>query len=170
MATNKMFQAAVYINGSNYMGLVAEADIPGPTASTTEHSTISTLGGINLPTGFDAMEARLGWAAMDETIDRYASDVLSVHDFQIRSQIEKYGNGPKQVSKVVYFMRGRFRNIPNANFTAKADVESESAIDVLYIRKEIAGKVMFEFDPVNYIYKVNGVDMLAELRTNLGLS
>ncbi len=91
---NKMYEARVYINGNNFLGLVEEADIPGLTASVVAHETIGTSGSFNIPTGFDAMEARFKWKGWDKTIFQYAADTLSVFDIQVRSNIEKYSGTP----------------------------------------------------------------------------
>lgn len=170
MYTKKIFQAAVYINGDTFMGLTEEVDVPAPTATTSAHETISSLGTVNLPTGFDAMEGRIKWKGLDKSMFKYVANPYDTFDIQVYFNIEGYTDAPIKTNESgIAFMKVRFRNAPNLNFSPKSDTESESAFDVLYIRMEMGGRSMYEFDPVNYIHKVNGVDILGPIRANLGM-
>lgn len=166
----KVFQATVFINGVSAVEKVEEADIPVPTATTATHETISSLGSVDLATGFDAMMARFKWKGVNEELETIISNPYAEASIQVRFNIEKYGDGPL-VTDVpgVYFLRGRFKSGAPSGFTAKSDVDSESEFNVTYIRKEIGGRSILEFDPINGIHKVNGQDVRAQKRANLGL-
>lgn len=170
-ATNKIFQANVYIRALNFQGLVEEFDAPGLTSTRVEHSTVSGLGTLNLHSGFDLLEARFKWKAKSKQISQIVSDVFRQYDVQVRYILVEYAGTTQATKKaVIVFMKGRWRNTPNGNLSPKSDLESESMFDVDYIREEIDGETTLEFDPANYIYKVNGVDMLADERAILGIS
>ena len=170
MATNKVFQAQLYLETNKLAGLVASAKIPAPTATREAHDTISSLGTIMLNAGFEAMEGSFEWKGMDAVIERYTADVNTIWNAQLYFNIEQYAGTTNKVDiPGIYHMRLQFRNPPNADFGAKTDVEGESAFDVHYIRKVIDGVDMYEYDPVNFIYKVRGVDQNPKLRANLGM-
>lgn len=170
MAVNKIYQAALHINGDGFINMVDEADVPLPTATVTAHQTMSSLGDINLFTGFEPLEGRIKWNGPDETVAGYTSDVLNLYLLQFYYQIERYtGNPQRTTSSGLYVLKVRFRGAPNANFTPKANVDSETQFDAVYVRHVIDGVEQLEYDPANYIYKVRGVDMLADLKRNLGI-
>lgn len=170
MESNKVYLASVFIRAKGFLGLVEEADIPGPTASMVEHTTIGSIGTLNFFTGFELMEGRFKWKGTSKTIELFAANPFQQHDVQVRSVIQEAAGTTGMVKKkCVVFMKVRPRNAANSNFAPKTDVESETEFDVDYIRKEIDNEVMYEFDPLNFIYKVGGVDMLAEDRAILGL-
>lgn len=169
--TNKVFQTAVFINAIGYAGLIEESDIPGPTATMVEHKTITSVGTQNFMVGFDLMEGRLKWVGKSAKVERVAANPFKTHDMQVRSAIERISpTGVRTIGKEVIFLKARFRNAPNSNSAPGALVDSESAIDIDYIRKEIDGVAVYEFDPNAFIYKVEGVDQLADVRNALGLT
>lgn len=47
--------------------------------------------------------------------------------------------------------------------------EYQHTVKVDYIEVSIGGTVQLKFDPINYIYEINGVNQLASIRTSLGL-
>lgn len=170
MALNKVFKALLFIENNNYLGQCKSITVPGPTAATSPHETLSSLGSIELPTGFDAMNGEIEWQAMSELILKYAANTRDVFSVQVRSNLEEYGGTVNKVDKsLVYFMRLRFGNIPNADFTAKTDMSSTTNYHCVYIRCVLDGKDMYEFDPINNIYKVLGVSLIDQEKLNLGL-
>jgi len=48
------------------------------------------------------------------------------------------------------------------------DVDIE--MTVIYLKQEIEGEEVLEIDPLNYIFKVKGIDYLADTRQKLGMS
>ena len=45
---------------------------------------------------------------------------------------------------------------------------TETELEILYLKVELDGKERIELDKLNYIYKVDGVDYLAGVRSALG--
>lgn len=171
MEHNQVNLAGLFIKGQGFLGLLEESDVPAPTATMTEHSTISSIGTLNFKTGFELMEARFKWKGMDEKIEAVVNNPYVQVDLQMRYVIEKMaGTGAMRRVPCIVFMKGRFRSGANSNLSPKSTLDSESMFDIDYIRKEIDKVVMYEFDPINFIHKVNGVDMLAEIRTILGVA
>lgn len=65
------------------------------------------------------------------------------------------------------------RGIPIKNDLGKAakgsPYEGSTEIEILHLKVESGGITMVEVDKINYIYKVDGVDQLKELREALGM-
>ena len=53
---------------------------------------------------------------------------------------------------------------------AQENIEFPMEFNNTAVKKTIDGKDIYEIDIPNYIYKVNGVDLLAKTKKNLGLS
>jgi P2 family phage contractile tail tube protein len=66
-------------------------------------------------------------------------------------------------------MTVQFKDFPTGAFKQQENAEFESPLNVLYIRVEVGGQPIVEFDPLANIYKVDGVDVLSQYRNNLGI-
>lgn len=171
MEVNKSFIANVFIRALNFHGSIEEFNIPGVQSTRTEHQTVGGLGSLNLHAGFALLEGTIKPKGTDVRLERIVSDLLGQYDMQVRIVNKKYsGTMQATTQKVVYFLRVRFRNTTNAGMQPASDIDSEITFDIDYIRKEIDGVPVVEYDPIAYIYKVNGADMLADERAALGLT
>lgn len=170
MSVSKISRAALYIDGLGYLDTVKELPVPGPTFSVDEWSSLASIGKVSLQNMFDAMSMEIAWQNLDGDSRKTLSNPFAMRDLQVRYNRQSLGNSVlMQQIGGVYFMRGKFRGVPTAELTAGADMESSSTFDIFYIRHEEAGQAIYEYDPIAYIFKVNGVDMLATERANLGM-
>lgn len=165
----KMWNGALFVGAQGFQGLVKSITMPTVASTTSAHETVSTLGSINLANGKEAMESTMEWQGADASISAIAYNTIDIQDLQFRSQIEQHDGTQMVLVPIAWFFRGRFREKTGANFEAKTDATSSSTMDVYYIREEIGGRAVYEYDPMNSIEKINGVDKLAQTRANLGL-
>lgn len=49
-------------------------------------------------------------------------------------------------------------------FANGASTETTNALEILYIKVEVAGEIVLELDKLNFVYIVDGEDMLAEIK------
>lgn len=61
-------------------------------------------------------------------------------------------------------------NYNPGKFAVASATDTANEFELHYIKILIGGKTYIEFDKFNFVYIVNGVDYLAEVRQNLGLS
>lgn len=54
------------------------------------------------------------------------------------------------------------------NLVVGDNMDTQTEFEVLYMKIYYDGKERVEMDKLNYIYKVDGIDRLAELRVALG--
>lgn len=166
---NRMTNANVYINGASFLGKAEEIDLPKISAKMAEHKALGMQGAIELPAGFDKMEARIKWNSMYPDVMSLMANPYKVHALQCRSSMEVYtAAGRASQQPVVCFMRGQFKEIPTGNFKQHDNVELESRLTVTYVRLEINGVPKIEFDVLANIYKVDGVDILGQYKANIG--
>lgn len=169
ISVNRLTNANVYLNGASLLGKAEEIDLPKITAKMAEHKALGMAGAIELPSGFEKMESRIKWNSFyADTMKKMANPYEAV-SIQCRSSLEGYTAGSRvSEAPVVCFMKGQFKEIPLGNFKQHDNVEAESRLAVTYVRLEINGDVIVEFDALANIYKVAGVDVLAKYKINLG--
>lgn len=166
---NRVTNANVYINGNSMLGKAEEIDMPRLVARMVEHKALGMQGLVELPAGFDKMEARIKWNAFYADTMTLMADPYEVVNLQCRASVENYNStGRSTQTPLVIFMRGQFKNVPTGNFKQHDNVEFESNLAVTYVKVEHNGVALLEFDALANIFKVNGVDKLAQYRANIG--
>ena len=162
--------ANVYMDGQTYAGQVEEATMPDPKPVMQEIKALSMYGKIELPHGLDKMSCKLKWNSVSADIIKKAANVFNSIDVMIRSNIAVWANGDKtQDVPCVAFIRGTSKSgVPpiGLKHQDKSDLETEYA--VTYYKLEIGGVPVVEIDFYANVYMVDGVDMLADYRANLG--
>lgn len=167
----KISNANVYVNGSNLLGKVSEATLPDISIKQIDHAPLGMHGTMSLPVGFDKMEMTLKWTSFFDDVMRTVANGYSSFSGQLRASQETYdsGGGRSAEEAVVYQFRGRPTNIPTGSFKGHENAEGETKVALDYLKLEIAGSTIYEIDVPNNVYKVNGVDLLATYRANLGI-
>lgn len=168
-AINKITNANVYIDGANYLGLCEEIDLPQITHVMAEHNALGMAGQVEFFAGFEKMEARIKWTTPNAAaIAKYANPLQAVQ-LMVKNNLQEYGPGGL-VSEVpvTTYMTAMFKNIPLGNFKARENAEYESMLTVLSVKQEINGVAIVEIDVMSNTYKVNGVDILANYKANIG--
>ncbi len=170
MATNKLTNANVFINGTSLLGKAKEVDTPNPVGKFIEHGALGNIGTPEFFAGFEKMEARIMWSSFYADVAKLAANPMQSVELQVRGNLEGYSSaGRSEQTPFVCFMTGTFKNIPTGNFKQHEDVTLESNLTVSYVKIEENGVEIFELDVLANIYKVDGVDLLADYRANLGL-
>jgi P2 family phage contractile tail tube protein len=169
IAVNKVTNANVYVDGRNYLGRAEEVNLPDVQAVMAEHGALGMIGKFELFSGFEKMEASIKWNSIyRDAMTKFANPVKAVQ-IQVRASIEQYGpSGRTTQVPLVVFMTVTPKTVPLGNFKQQENVELTSELNVLYVRQEIDGQSVLEFDPLSNIYKVNGEDLLEVYRANIG--
>jgi P2 family phage contractile tail tube protein len=166
----KLTNANVYFDGQSYLGRVEEVNLPEVAIKQAEHKALGMFGGMDIPAGMDKMELSMKWSTVDPVAMRKVSNAFRSWDFQVRSSMERYeAQGRTAQDSYVAYFRGMPKNIAGQNFKQHDNVEAESKFSITYYKLEINGAIIYEVDVLNNIYKVDGVDLLATYRANLGI-
>jgi P2 family phage contractile tail tube protein len=149
---------------------VEEVNLPEVAMKQAEHKALGMFGSLDIPTGADKMELSMKWTTIDPVAMRKVTNGFRSWDFQVRSSLERYeAQGRTAQDSYVAYFRGTPRNLPNQNFKQHDNVEAESKFTITYYKLEINGQIIYEIDVLNNIYRVDGVDLLATYRANLGI-
>lgn len=166
---NRLTNANVYVDGTNLLGRAEEVDAPKPMAIMSEHKTLGLNGKLEYPSGIDKMEMRIKWNAFYADVMPKFMNPWQAVKLMIRASQETWEGGSRvgQKSYVIY-ATAQPKGIPLGNFKSQDNVEMESSLACTQVKMEIDGVEIFEFDAEANIYRVNGVDLMATYRANIG--
>lgn len=169
LTVNRLTNANIYVNGNNLLGQAAEITLPDVKHKMSDHQALGMVGVVELFAGIEKMEAKIKWNSFyRDTLVAFANPTQALN-LQCRSSVEEYGPaGRASQTPAVCYVTGYAKNIPGGNFKQHDNVEVESMMTVTYIKLEIGGVPVYEIDVMANVYKVNGVDILAEYKANIG--
>jgi P2 family phage contractile tail tube protein len=166
---NRVTNANIYIDGASYMGKAEEVTLPEFKPVMAEHKGLGLEGKIEVPAGIDKMEAKIKWASIYKEAVGMTNDFYTARDFQVRSSIRVFeGGGLARELSFVALMSGTFKGGGAGGFKQHENVENEATIAITYLKIIVDNEAQIEFDALANIYIVNGVDLLAQQRQNLG--
>lgn len=167
---NRMTNANVYIDGDNYVGKAEEVTCATIKYLFAEHKSLGMHGKFELPSGIDKMEAKIKWNAPYKIVMEKMADPFTPVSMQVRGMLESYsGNARTSTTAYVVHMRGTPKEMPGGVFKQNDNVEMESNFNVTYIKIVMDGVDIVEYDSIENIFKVKGVDKLADFRRITGV-
>ncbi len=170
ISIKKLFNANIYVDGNSYLGRAEEVNLPEIMAKMVEHKALGMVGTIELPSGWEKMEGSIKWNSFYPDVMKKAANPFTMYQVQLRGSLEDWTSaGRTGEAPYVCFMSIQFKGMPAGGFKQQENAEFESQLNVLYIRLEVDGQPIVEFDPLANIYKVDGVDVLSQYRNNLGV-
>lgn len=155
----------VYLDGTKMIGNGASMDLPeiNMKTSTIEGGGIS--GEIDSPTigQFESMEQVVPFNTLYSSAMDMLSPTKTVNlTFRAAQQVyDKTGGYTFKGLRVVEV--GRVKSFKPGKIEKGETMEAEVTLELTYIMIEVDGKQLVEVDKLNSVYKVNGVDMLAEI-------
>ncbi len=162
--------AKIYREGLDQLG-VGNLELPAFEAMTESITGLGIAGEMEMPVKghFKSMSVKLTW----NTINDNAVSLLEpkAHHLDIRGSIQEYDPGTglfvdKPVKVVV-------RSLPKSNGIGKWEpgkkMDPETTLEVAYLKLWMNGQERVEVDKFNFIFRINGQDMLADVRKNLGM-
>lgn len=166
---NRLTNANVYMDGKSFLGKAEEISLPTIKHKMSEHKALGMVGMMEFFAGIEKMEAKIKWNSFYPDALKKMGDPTTAIQLQVRASLEEYqAQGRTAQSPVVCFLTCTAKDFPMGNFKQHDNVEAETNLNVTYCRLEINREVIVEIDVLANIYKVNGVDILAQYRQNLG--
>lgn len=166
---NRIVNANIYADGTNLMGRAEEIKLPDINAIMQEHKALGMVGKIELPAGFDKLEGEIKWNSLYEESAKIMANPFKAVQLQCRSSIETYGSGGRiEEVPLATFLTVMFKKNPLGTFKQHDNAEFPSGFTATYIRQVVKGKDVLELDYLANIFKVNGEDLLATYRANIG--
>lgn len=172
MATiQSLHNVALWLNGVHRIGVAKELTLPTMTTTQRDFSALGLMGKAMLPTGMDAMEGSIVLNAPNPQFLSLAANPNAVRQLVGRGSLEEFNSSVGRVSQVPYSVTisAMFKDLNMGSFTSGEANEPEVSYNCLAFKLEIGGVVVFDYDTYNNIFKVNGEEVNADLRTNFGL-
>lgn len=165
----KLTNMNVYIDGANFLGRAGELTLPNIKDVMAEHKGLGMFGKTQVPSGIDTMEATIKWVAPSKEAMRAFADPRVAPTLQFRGSLETHNGGglASEVPVVIDLVGRRMeRNLGSAK--KNEAVEPETKLTLTYFKLTVDGEEIEEIDVLENIYKVDGVDILATYRRNIG--
>lgn len=157
----------VYLDGTRMIGVASSATLPEINMKTSTVSGSGVNGEIDSPTigQFESMEQELQF----NTLYSSAVDMmnpLNVVNLTFRAAQQVYDKTGGYAFKNVRIVEmGRVKKFNPGKLEKGEAMEASVTLELTYIMVEVDGAQLLEIDKLNGIYKVNGKDMLAEVRS-----
>jgi hypothetical protein len=167
----KIFHANIYTGNLSHLGKASEVKLPELSFAQSEHKALGMFSAVELSTGLEKLTMSIKWTGLYPELIGMRSNPFAVHDLQVRASLEEYtsqgrsGQVPVVGTVRVAWTKGALGTLKPMEAADGYDDE----LSVKYIKLEIGGQEHLEIDPFALIWKVDGTDLLAELRANLGL-
>lgn len=169
IAIKKLTNANVYLGGNSLLGKASEIDLPKVVQKMMEHNALGMIGTLELPSGIDKLESRLKWSSFYADVKRQFANPFNALNLQVRGNLESYTSaGRTEEVAYVCYMTAHCKDLPLGNFKRHENAEFESNLSVTYVKLEVDGVPVVELDVIANIYKVDGVDIMAQYRANTG--
>lgn len=161
----KHFQ--LFVDGVGFAGNADEVQLPSLSIVEEEFRA----GGMDAPIGIDMGMEKL---EASFTLPKFSKEVLgqfglaegSDTQLTVRASLESI-DGTK--TPVVVSMRGKIKSAEPSSFQAGQKASWAFTVSLRYYRYDQGGSIIHEIDVLNMKRVINGVDQLAQHRTNIGL-
>lgn len=168
---NKIFNANVYLDGTtSLIGRAGELTLPEVSVATSEHKALGMFGTLELPGGLEAMTCEIKWTGFYADHLRAAANPFKSHKLQVRGSLESWtAEGRTREVPVVWHMTANWTKAKLGVLKPQENGEFDDAMSVSYVKVLHDGEPVCEIDVFNNIWTVNGEDVLARWRANLGV-
>ncbi|CEG29797.1 phage major tail tube protein [Bacillus sp. B-jedd] len=166
----KLNDFRVFANGMPDLLGVADLQLPSLDAMTETVSGAGIAGEYESPNfgHFQSMKFTINWKTItNELVEFLKPGPISI-DCRLANQMYDQKLGKQQFKASRVLVKGPKTKNDLGKAAKNSPYEGSTEIEVLYLKVEYDGKVLVELDKVNYIYKVNGTDYMAEIRKALG--
>ncbi len=167
---NRVTNANVYLNGTTSMlGKAEEIELPQPKLVMVEHKGLGLFAKAKFPAGLDNLEAKIKWASFYEEVMGAAFLPMRSTQLMVRADVQQMGaDGLASEVALVALLTGIFHEMPSGKIVKHENSENASSLTVYYYKLMLAGVDQVEIAPLLNLYKVQGVDQLANFNAIQG--
>jgi P2 family phage contractile tail tube protein len=169
MALPKKLKAFnVFQDGDNYRGECSEFELPKLSRKMEEYRSGGMNGPIDIDLGQEKIEVTHTYGGLMRAI--YEKYGVTKHDgVQLRFAGAYQAEDQSKPDSVEIVIRGRHKEIDAGSAKPGDDTSFKVTTSCSYYKLTINGATIIEIDFVNMVEIVNGDDLLADLRTAIGL-
>ena len=168
-AINAIYNANVYLDGVNLLGRAAEFKMPEIEISQDEHKGLGMVGTIKLPSGVEALEGEITWNSVYPEVAAKAFNPFKAAQLMVRGNLQTFNaQGLAQEVPVVITVAALFSKNALGTFKPKEKSEHRTTFQAHEVRAVADGREMLYYNAFTNTYRVNGTDVLAQYRRNVG--
>ena len=160
----------VYLDGKKLIGVSDEVTLPNFEALTETLSGAGLLGEIDEPLlgHFGASEIEIPFRTLNNDMFKLANMQSSVSlTLRMSTQTINESNMDTDFLPSRIVIKGKNKALTGGKVKQGSGTGSSFKIEILYILIEVNKKPKFELDTLNFVYKVNGVDLLKKVRAQV---
>jgi hypothetical protein len=159
----------VYKEGGKLVGVSAEVTLPSLEAST------ETISGAGIAGEYESPNiGHFGPISMEIPFNTLYTDIFDLltpetKNITLRGSMALYDVAAgKLVNKgIKILVKGMPKGIDLGKMSPGKPMENKVPLEISYIKVDIDGKTVLEVDKLNFIYVVNGIDYLQEIRNQM---
>ena len=166
---NKIIEANAYIDGNTQAGTVTEVKFPTLEFDMQEMDALGMVIAASLPGKLKELEGEITWNSVYPEVEKRVLNPFKGLALQLRSNIRRYGsNGLIEELPMVTFINIMTYSNELGELNMKDAQKRPVKYKVNSLRQVVAGRETLYVDLWNNIYKVDGEDIFAKMRQNIG--
>lgn len=166
---SKLTNCNIYVDGGQTLGMAEEISLPEIKFKMAEHKALGMFGSTEFISGIDKMEAKIKWNSFNYDIFVKFANPFTNIKLMIRANHQLFeSEGLVDEVPFVTYLSVASKGFPLGNYKQHDNVEFESNLTVYKAKQEFDGQKVMEYDVLSNIYTVNGEDVLAQYRANIG--
>ncbi len=166
---NAIYNANVYLDGNNLLGKAGEFKLPEFEIGQDEYKALGMVGTIKLPNGVEALEGEITWNSLYPEVAAKANHPFKAAQLMVRSNLQTFdARGLFKEVAVVTTVTATFSKNGLGGLKPKEKSEQASTYQATEIRQMVDGRETLYYNAFKNIYRVDGVDVLAQMRKNIG--
>ncbi|MGH7068170.1 MAG: phage major tail tube protein [Acetobacteraceae bacterium] len=169
LVVNSLWNCNVYLNGTSLLGRASEFEVPAPKRLMQAYKGLGMAATIDVPVGWDKIEASITWASFDATTIGLLASSTAIQQFAAMGDIQVMtAAGETADLPVIYNVSGLTIDPGPVNFKAQDNITFKTTIQVYHVDLSVSGAQVYLFDAFSNQFIVNGIDQLAQFRANIG--
>lgn len=162
----------IYVNGSTDLKGTGTLQLPSIERLTETIKGAGIAGEIetDIMGHFKSMKLTINWRMVTEELHEFLSPSRLSVDCRIVNQEFDVTSGERELVPNKVYVMGKCLKTDLGKVESGSPYDSSSEIEIDYMKVERNGETLLEIDKYNYIYVVNGVDHMKQLRDALGMN
>ncbi|ECD6517307.1 phage tail protein [Salmonella enterica subsp. enterica] len=163
---DKIADYNVYDDKNKLIGVSGEVTLPNFEAMTSTLSGAGILGELETtnPGHYSSTTMEFSWRTLLDKTFNFATYSGRALILRAASQQVNSNNSQLVYQAIKITFKYMNKGLDLGKLAQNAAMESKTSLEVWYIKIEIGGKVVFELDKLNSVYKVNGQDQLSAVK------
>lgn len=167
----KLLDCNIYVDGADWLGK-AEIELPNINHKSDDVEMLGIAGTLKIADigNVEAMTTKIKFKVLNGEALKITLNPAIMPVLDVRGAIQETNSQSALVETkpIKILMKVQFVSNTLATWKKGDGGEPETEANVFYIKIEIDGTEILEYDPVAYIYKVDGEDILEDVRAALG--